>query len=130
MRPWQHVLEPLAGYVELAERLHANPAGWAEAWNFGPEDADARTVGAVVELCAGAWEGGAGWEQEPGEHPHEAQVLRLDSSVARSRLGWRPKWRLEQAIAHTVAWYKAFLAGADLAAVMRSQLVAHGDLSG
>ena len=106
VRPWQHVLEPLAGYLALAERL-AGPQGaaWAEAWNFGPRDADAVPVATLVALLAAQWDG-ARTEAAvtPGEL--ETEVLRLDWSKARDRLGWRPVLGLEEGVALTAAWYR------------------------
>ena len=90
IRPWQHVLEPLSGYLLLAERLYdARPAD-AEGWNFGPRDEDAQPVEWIVEQLATMWGDGACWALQPGNHPHEASFLKLDISKARQRLGWRP----------------------------------------
>jgi CDP-glucose 4,6-dehydratase len=80
IRPWQHVLEPLSGYLALAERLHQDGAAWAEGWNFGPRDDDARPVQWIVETLATAWGGGATWRLDVGEQPHEANYLKLDIS--------------------------------------------------
>jgi CDP-glucose 4,6-dehydratase len=106
VRPWQHVLEPLGGYLRLAERL-AGDATFAGAWNFGPAEADAVSVETLVELIVGQWDG-ARWEPRP-EHdaPHEAALLRLDWSKARSRLGWHPGLSLKEAVELTVGWYRA-----------------------
>ncbi len=130
IRPWQHVLDPLAGYLALAEALHANPVRNAGGWNFGPPEAEGLTVGEVVEACAAAWGRPIAWEQEPGQHPHETHVLRLDSSKARTHLGWRTRWPLVEGLSRTVAWHRAFLTGQDVSALMRAQLAAHGDLHG
>jgi CDP-glucose 4,6-dehydratase len=106
VRPWEHVLEPLGGYLRLAERL-AGSAGFAGAWNFGPRDADAVSVGVLAALMVGKWEG-ARWESKPeGDAPHEAGLLRLDWSKARTRLGWHPGLTLEEAVELTVGWYRA-----------------------
>ena len=107
VRPWQHVLEPLAGYLLLAERLAGSDSAGAEAWNFGPEDADARPVSALADALAQHWGAGATWRRDPAVHPHEAAVLRLDSTKARQRLGWRPRLPLDRAIDWTAAWYRA-----------------------
>jgi CDP-glucose 4,6-dehydratase len=125
VRPWQHVLEPLSGYLLLGQRLFEAPATWSEAWNFGPDDADARPVREVVERCAKRFGSKASWMQEPGDHPHETAVLRLDSTLARTRLGWRPSWNLDAALEHTVAWHQAFCSGADMAEITRAQIAAH-----
>jgi CDP-glucose 4,6-dehydratase len=106
IRPWQHVLNPLSGYLALAERLLEDPAA-ATAWNFGPADAEARSVGWVVERLVAAWDGEPAIETDPGPHPPEAGTLRVDSSRARTRLGWTPAWGLEEGLARTAAWYRA-----------------------
>jgi len=124
VRPWQHVLEPLAGYLALAERLWADP-GFAEPWNFGPAEADARTVADLVDAMARLWGGGAGRTGQPGEHPHEAQQLRLDSTKARTRLGWAPRLPLDQALAWTVEWYRRQHAGEPARALIEAQIAAY-----
>jgi len=103
VRPWQHVLNPLSGYLALAERLWEEPEA-AGGWNFGPPDEDAWPVGRVVERIAAAW---PGLRYQPGGEvgPHEARFLRLDSSKARTLLGWRPRWSLETALDATVEWH-------------------------
>lgn len=113
-RPWQHVLEPLAGYLMLAEKLCVQRHAFAEAWNFGPDEADARPVQWIVEtMCAQV--AGAKWERDIMSQPHEAHTLRLDSINARERLGWRPRWKLGQALEATLAWHQAWKEGADMA---------------
>ncbi|HYF58551.1 MAG TPA: CDP-glucose 4,6-dehydratase [Burkholderiaceae bacterium] len=114
IRPWQHVLEPLRGYLTLAERLHEHGAAYAEAWNFGPNDADARPVGWIVERLVSRWGDGASWRPSPGEHPHEATWLKLDVSKARARLGWEPALGLEAALDLIVDWTRHRLAGGDV----------------
>jgi CDP-glucose 4,6-dehydratase len=122
VRPWQHVLEPLAGYLLLAQRLLESDR-FAEAWNFGPCEDDARPAGQVVEhLCGLVPE--ARWHRDGADHPHEAGMLRLDSTKARQRLGWRPRWGLAEALARTVEWHRAWQAGADMAAVSLAQIEA------
>ncbi|GMM91800.1 CDP-glucose 4,6-dehydratase [Qipengyuania sp. MTN3-11] len=113
-RPWQHVLEPLSGYLVLAQALWRDGSGFAEGWNFGPRDEDARPVRWVVEQLAAHWGGDAGWVEADGFHPHEAHSLKLDISKARARLHWRPRWALEEAVERIVAWQKAWLDGADM----------------
>jgi CDP-glucose 4,6-dehydratase len=116
VRPWEHVLEPLGGYLRLAERL-AGDATLAGAWNFGPRDGDAVSVETLVELIVGQWEG-ARWESRPeGDAPHEAGLLRLDWSKARMRLGWHPALTLKEAVELTVDWYRA-AAGSTSATAM------------
>jgi CDP-glucose 4,6-dehydratase len=127
VRPWQHVLEPLSGYLSLGLRLDRDPAAYAQAWNFGPAPEDARPVREVVDLCYRAWGAQPFWRLEPGRHPHEASILRLDCSKAQSKLDWRPRWRLPEALTHTVDWHKAFLARGDVVGLMRQQMQRHVD---
>jgi CDP-glucose 4,6-dehydratase len=114
VRPWQHVLEPLSGYLVLAQRLRQDGDAVAEGWNFGPEDGDARPVEWVVEHLADCWGEGASWERDGADHPHEARLLRLDTAKARRRLDWAPTWRLPQALSATVQWHRGWLAGEDV----------------
>ena len=113
VRPWQFVLEPLRGYLAVAERLLTGTTGAGRAWNFGPDDADCRPVRWVVETFASAWSNAPGWRQAPGEHPHETTLLKLDSAQARAALGWAPRLPLSEALAWTAEWYRAVAAGAD-----------------
>ena len=127
VRPWQHVLEPLHGYLLLAERLYKDGAGFAEAWNFGPQDADARPVQWIVEHLAATWGPDARWELDAAQHPHEAQALKLDWSKAAHKLGWHPVLHLEEALRWTADWYRAWNDGArndgtDMRAFTRSQI--------
>lgn len=115
-RPWQHVLEPLAGYLDLAEALWRDGKDHAGGWNFGPRDEDARPVLTIVERMAALWREGARWEADPGPHPHEARCLKLDISKARAALGWCPRWTLEDALDRIVAWHKAWAADEDMRA--------------
>jgi CDP-glucose 4,6-dehydratase len=126
VRPWQHVLEPLSGYLLLGAKLLEAPVEWSEPFNFGPDPKDALSVREVVSQCAAAWGAVRDWEREPGEHPHEAATLRLDASKARDRLSWRPTWGLEEALSRTVDWHKDLLAGRDMAQVTLEQISAHG----
>ncbi len=121
-RPWQHVLEPLGGYLQLAERLVEQGPAFAEAWNFGPLDGDVQPVQWIVEHLAREWGGGARWAVDAGEHPHEARFLKLDISKARQRLTWQPQWRLGTALSHIVAWHQAWLAGQDMRALCLHQI--------
>lgn len=105
-RPWQHVLEPLAGYLELAEKLCSNPT-LEGPWNFGPRETDVRTVEEVLTLVSARLPGGFNWQVETTSQPHEAKVLKLDYSKAASFLTWKPKWTLEQAVERTAVWYGA-----------------------
>lgn len=103
-RPWQHVLEPLAGYLWLGSRLLAGQKQFAEGWNFGPEDQDVLSVLDMVKLTCKAW-GNGSWRVEPAPAMHEAHLLKLDISKARALLGWRPVYRSDEAIDATVGWY-------------------------
>jgi CDP-glucose 4,6-dehydratase len=122
IRPWQHVLEPLSGYLALAERLYTDGPGFAEGFNFGPHDVDARPVQWIVERLCQSWGAGASWELDQAPQPHEAHYLKLDCSKARSRLGWQPRWQLGQTIDHIVAWHKAHAAGQDMRAFTLAQI--------
>lgn len=114
IRPWQHVLEPLRGYLILAERLFEQGPDYAEGWNFGPNDEDAKPVGWIVEQMADLWGQGASWQLDDGEHPHEASYLKLDISKARGLLNWHPALSLKQALELIVDWTHARQAGADM----------------
>jgi CDP-glucose 4,6-dehydratase len=123
IRPWQHVLEPLSGYLQLAERLFAeNGQNFAEAYNFGPREEDAKPVQWIVENMCKSWGSSAHWEQQAGEHPHEAHYLKLDISKAKARLGWQPKWSLETALAKIVEWHLARSQGADVRQLSLAQI--------
>lgn len=132
VRPWQHVLEALGGYLMIAERLLAGDRRFADAWNFGPVDEDARPVNWIVDRMRTAWRDGANEARlDNGEgtmHPHEAGLLRLDSSRARTVLGWRPSLRLGQAIDWIVDWHKRVYAGDDPRAVTLEQLAHYSAL--
>jgi len=125
IRPWQHVLEPLSGYLLLARRLAEGDAAAADGWNFGPEEADAKSVGWVADRLAKLWGAGAGWDESGKPQPHEAAWLRLDCSKARNRLGWRPRWGLEEALRQTVAWGRAFANGEDMGDYTAGQIRRH-----
>ena len=114
LRPWQHVLEPLSGYMLLAQKLCEDGKRFASGWNFGPSEADARSVADVMNELVKLWDGALRWELDGGSHPHEAALLRLDCSKARVSLGWRPKLALEDALAWTAEWYRAHLSKADM----------------
>ena len=124
-RPWQHVLEPLSGYLTLAEHLWQGGAEFAEAWNFGPNDEDARPVQWIVEHLASRWGNGAGWQTDSVAQPHEAASLKLDTAKSRARLGWQPSWRLPRALDEIIDWHRAWLAGADLRAECLAQIDAY-----
>lgn len=130
VRPWQYVLNPLSGYLVLAQAVWDSPA-FATAWNFGPADEEARSVEWIVERVRQLWPDKLRWEHDAGPRPHEASYLRVDSSRARARLDWRPTWNLEDALQRTVAWYEAFAGGADVPATTLEQVkefeAAHAD---
>jgi CDP-glucose 4,6-dehydratase len=121
IRPWQHVLNPLGGYLLLAQSLCESPAH-AGAWNFGPPEDDACPVSSVVERLAARWPGEVGWATDEGPHPHEARYLKLDSSRARQRLGWRPTVRLDDALTSIADWHRALADRADMRAVTLAQI--------
>ena len=123
-RPWQHVLEPLAGYTILAERLASGAEGFDNAWNFGPADEDARPVDWLLRrLCAQM--PGAEWRTTGAHKVHEAGYLKLDSSRARHLLGWLPRWNLDAALTATVDWHREWQAGGDMTAVCLGQIRAY-----
>lgn len=123
IRPWQHVLEPLAGYIELAERLFlAEGAAYAEGWNFGPSEEDARPVRWIVDRLASGWGDGASWCLDKEVQPHEANVLRLDISKARACLSWSPRWSLDEALARIIDWHKSWRAGDDARSICLGQI--------
>lgn len=115
-RPWQHVLEPIFGYLMLAEKLSScESAAYSGAWNFGPNDEDVKTVGEIAAMFARAWPGLAEWEACPDEDaPHEAQTLRVDISKARAVLGWTPRWSIDEAVSATASWYIAAANGENM----------------
>jgi CDP-glucose 4,6-dehydratase len=125
IRPWQHVLEPLSGYLALAERLWDDES-FAEGWNFGPPAGDARPVRWIADRITELWPGDLTWDVDSGPHPHEAGFLALDSSKARKRLGWEPAWDLDEALARIVEWHAAHRDGADMRALTLAQIEAHG----
>jgi CDP-glucose 4,6-dehydratase len=124
VRPWQHVLNPLEGYLLLAERLW-NDRSFVGGWNFGPDEADERPVRAVVARIAELWGDGLGWVHDERKQPQERHVLRLDSSRARERLGWAPRWDLDQAIRSVVDWYRAYQGGEEVRVVVLAQIKAY-----
>ena len=122
IRPWQHVLEPLKGYIMLAVKLYEKGPDLAEGWNFGPNDEDAKTVGWIAGEMTRQWGKGASWELDSQEHPHEAHFLKLDCSKAKSRLGWCPRWNIEQAIENIVDWHREYLKGGDMREMIFKQI--------
>lgn len=123
IRPWQHVLEPLSGYLTLAERLYRDGPAFAEGWNFGPREADARPVEWIVQRLTTLWGDGASWQLDANPQPHEAHYLKLDCAKATSLLAWQPRWSLEQALNRIVAWHKGHLAGGDMRELTLAQII-------
>lgn len=122
VRPWQHVLEPLCGYLILAERLTNDAETYAEAWNFGPREEDAQRVSWIADQVVRGWGGSARWEKVPGDDLHEAAILKVDASKARRWLGWSPALRLEAGIDWTISWYKNVLGGKSALAMTEEQI--------
>ena len=122
IRPWQHVLEPLRGYIRLAEQLHQQGPEYAEAWNFGPADADTQTVQWIVETMANLWREPVSWGVDNSDQPHEAQLLKLDVSKAARRLQWHPAMDLDTALQYTIQWYEDWINGADMHAATLGQI--------
>ena len=114
IRPWQHVLEPLSGYLLIAQELHQKGPDYAEGWNFGPNDSDVQPVSYIVDKLASLWGEGAVWELDGGNHPHEAGHLKLDCSKAKMRMSWQPRWSLDETLERIVAWHKAWINGIDM----------------
>jgi CDP-glucose 4,6-dehydratase len=125
IRPWQHVLEPLGGYLTLVEHLWENGQAFAGGWNFGPADHDARPVLWIVREMIGQWGEGAHYELEREPQVHEANYLKLDSSKARGLLGWAPRLDLAQALTWLTDWYQAYRSGADMRRLTLDQIGAY-----
>ena len=124
-RPWQHVLEPLRGYLTLAERLVTSGAQYASAWNFGPQYTDARPVEWIVRYLSAKWGGKAKWDLDAQQHVHEAQMLKLDWSKAQAELGWQPTLTLPDALDYTLTWYQQEAAGADARTLCAAQIASY-----
>lgn len=122
IRPWQHVLEPLSGYLTLAERLWQEGPKYAEGWNFGPNDEDARPVSWIVDHLTALWGEGASWEVDVAHHPHEAHYLKLDCSKAKARLNWYPQLNLATALEWIVEFYRAYIQSPDIRPVVEAQI--------
>lgn len=126
-RPWQHVLEPLSGYLALAQKLYEDGANYAEGWNFGPNDEDAKPVQWIVEKLTQTWGEGASWILDGGDHPHEAHYLKLDCSKAKARLDWHPRWHLEETLGAIIEWQRAYRDGKNMQALTLRQISAYSD---
>jgi CDP-glucose 4,6-dehydratase len=122
IRPWQHVLEPLWGYIRLAEELYKGNTAAASGWNFGPQDDDAWPVSRIVERMVAVWGDGAKWVLDADPGAHEAGYLKLDASKARAELGWRPSLRMDTTLEWLVQWYRAQAAGDDVHALTLKQI--------
>jgi len=122
IRPWQYVLEPLNGYLLLAQRLCEDGIDFGESWNFGPDDAEAKPVEWIVQRLCNKWGSGATYTVDSSNHPHEAHYLKLDCSKAKGQLGWQSKWDLQYSLEKIVDWVQAWKAGRDLQTVCLQQI--------
>jgi CDP-glucose 4,6-dehydratase len=125
IRPWQHVLEPLSGYLNLAEKLYTHGKPFAESWNFGPEERDAKPVQWIVEALCDKWGHELGFTIDKGEHPHEAKYLKLDCSKAKYELDWQPRWSLDTALDKIVEWSKVYQSQGNMQAICLEQIAAY-----
>ncbi|WP_227013546.1 CDP-glucose 4,6-dehydratase [Paenibacillus psychroresistens] len=125
IRPWQHVLEPLSGYLSLAEKLFTNGKPFAESWNFGPDDQDAKPVQWIVEALCAKWGHEIGFTIDEGDHPHEAKFLKLDCSKAKNELQWQPCWSLDTTLDKIVEWSKVYQSQGDMQAICLAQIAAY-----
>jgi len=130
VRPWQFVLEPLRGYLILAEKLSEDPSRFSSGWNFGPEDTDARPVSWIADELARSWGNDVSWTRDTSIQPHEAHALKLDASKARACLGWRPVLSLKPALEWIMEWYWAFQAGKNLRQITMGQIERYQALVG
>lgn len=122
IRPWQHVLEPLNGYLCIARKLYESGAKYGEGWNLGPEESDAKSVEWIVQRMCEKWIGSRGYMIEEGNHPYEASYLKLDCSKAKKQLNWSPRWNLDQALDQIIEWTAAYKNGSDLRSESFSQI--------
>lgn len=122
IRPWQHVLEPLTGYLSLAAKLLTEGADYAQGWNFGPDDKDAKEVESIINTLCKLWGNRASFVIDKNPQPHEANYLKLDSSKAKAELGWIPKWDIETTLRTIVDWNKAFIKGENMRNVTLNQI--------
>jgi CDP-glucose 4,6-dehydratase len=128
-RPWQHVLEPISGYLSLAEKLYNSENEYAEGWNFGPNDEDAKPVSEVLEYLVAHWPSHASWSLDESSQPHEAQLLKLDISKAKARLKWAPRWDLNKAMQTIIEWHFAWVNGEDMKAFSLNQICDFEEIS-
>ncbi len=122
IRPWQHVLEPLSGYLTLAAKLYSEGAAYAQGWNFGPDDSDAKNVEWITKTICEMWGSGASFEIDTNPQPHEANYLKLDCSKAKAELGWFPKWNIKTTLKSIVDWNKAYILGENIREVTINQI--------
>ena len=122
IRPWQHVLEPLSGYLNLANKLYSQGPKYAEGWNFGPDDSDAQNVEWIIKKICKLWGEGASYRVDTEKQPHEANYLKLDCSKAKSELGWMPKWNVSTALESIVNWNKAYLNNENITEITNQQI--------
>lgn len=122
IRPWQHVLEPLSGYLLLAQNLFEDGVQYAEGWNFGPDDEDAKPVKWIVERIVNTWGEGAGWKLDSENHPHEANYLKLNCTKANKHLKWQPKWVIADAIDQICVWHRAYLSNENMKKICFNQI--------
>jgi CDP-glucose 4,6-dehydratase len=113
-RPWQHVLEPLSGYLVLAQQLYADGSTYAEGWNFGPKDEDCKPVSWILDKMVTKWGKGASWSLDKNNNPHEAGYLKLDCSKAATQLNWYPKWNLENTLESIINWHQHYISGKNM----------------
>ena len=122
IRPWQHVLEPLNGYLTLAAKLYEEGSRFAEAWNFGPDDSDAQNVEWITNRICEYWGDKASYHIDTNPQPHEANYLKLDCSKAKAELNWQPKWNIDKALQSIVEWNKAWLTGDNAKQICFNQI--------
>ena len=122
VRPWQHVLEPLSGYLTLAEKIYNEGPAFAESWNFGPDDRDAKSVEWIIKSLCNYWGENASFSIDNDPQPHEANYLKLDCSKAKNLLGWFPKWDIETTLKSIVDWNKAYRDGANMRLITEKQM--------
>jgi CDP-glucose 4,6-dehydratase len=122
VRPWQHVLEPVSGYLTLAEKLWQQPDRFSESWNFGPNESETLSVSTLLECLRELWGPGLSWRFDDGAHPHEAHYLSLDCTKSKAELGWEPRWNLNSALEATVQWYKAYQSHQDVRLLAQEQI--------
>ena len=130
IRPWQHVLEPLSGYLMLARKLYEDGGSFSEAWNFGPDDSDAKPVERLARIFCDKWGNGALYEIEKGDHLHEANYLKLDCSKSKARLGWQPRWSLDKALSSIIEWTRAYKNGNTIREICLKQIEEYNPKNG